>query len=309
MRILYYCEVNAICIVILLLFASQIRYKSDRHSSANRLFSLLLWTTVVLCLSDMVAGICRGQAFRGARLLTELSNMFFFEAISASSFLWMLYVFARLRLQKKSRWSFFWWGLPFVFITAVILTNPLTHFVFSIGADNLYTRSAGIYIHWAVSWFYLLCPTLLTIQRVLREPSKNKRRQFRPFLYYIVAPAVAAAVQMAFYGVTISQVGITVSLIAHSLAEQNNQTLVDALTGLNNRFGFQKYCDEHIQRRTELPLFILLLDINRFKLVNDRFGHPEGDRALVTVAAVIKESYETARAPSCSPADTAGMNF
>lgn len=296
MRILYYCEVNAICVVILLLFADQMRYKSDRRSSANRLFSLLLWTTVILCLSDMVAGICRGQSFRGAHLLTELSNMLFFEAISASSFLWMLYVFARLHLLEKSRRGFFWWSLPFVLMTAVILTNPLTHFVFTIDANNLYTRSTGIYIHWAVSWFYLLCPTLLTIQRMLREPNKNKRRQFRPFLYYIVAPAIAAVVQMVFYGVTISQVGITVSLVAHSLAEQNNQMLIDALTGLNNRFGFQKYCDEHTQRRTESPLFILLLDINRFKLVNDRFGHPEGDRALINVAAVIKESCETARA-------------
>lgn len=173
MRILYYCEVNAICVVILLLFADQMRYKSDRRSSANRLFSLLLWTTVILCLSDMVAGICRGQSFHGAHLLTELSNMLFFEAISAGSFLWMLYVFARLHLLEKSRRGFFWWSLPFVLITAVILTNPLTHFVFTIDADNLYTRSTGIYIHWAVSWFYLLCPTLLTIQRMLRSRTKT----------------------------------------------------------------------------------------------------------------------------------------
>ena len=57
---------------------------------------------------------------------------------------------------------------------------------------------------------------------------------------------------------------------------------VDALTGLNNR----RHIDEQLQkeastaRRHQQPLAVLMLDIDHFKQVNDREGHPAGDRVL-----------------------------
>ena len=57
---------------------------------------------------------------------------------------------------------------------------------------------------------------------------------------------------------------------------------VDELTGLFNR----RHLDEQLQkaidagRRYDQPLAVLMLDIDYFKLVNDREGHPAGDRVL-----------------------------
>ena len=61
--IIYYAEVNLICIILLALFSVQMRYHSDRSSAENRVFSLMLWVTMVLCAADMAAGICRGREF------------------------------------------------------------------------------------------------------------------------------------------------------------------------------------------------------------------------------------------------------
>ena len=76
--IVYYAEVNMICIFMLALFAWQRRFRSDHASTDNRVFrvfSLMLWVSVLLCAADMVAGICRGRFFRGARTLLVVSNM------------------------------------------------------------------------------------------------------------------------------------------------------------------------------------------------------------------------------------------
>ena len=71
----------------------------------------------------------------------------------------------------------------------------------------------------------------------------------------------------------------------------NNQLLnqhanVDELTGLNNRrFILEDYYSKvSSAKRYQLPLSILLIDIDYFKKVNDQFGHPIGDEVLMSVA-------------------------
>ena len=71
----------------------------------------------------------------------------------------------------------------------------------------------------------------------------------------------------------------------------NNQLLnqhanVDELTGLNNRrFILEDYYSKvSSAKRYQLPLSILLIDIDYFKKVNDQFGHPTGDEVLMSVA-------------------------
>jgi diguanylate cyclase (GGDEF)-like protein len=64
---------------------------------------------------------------------------------------------------------------------------------------------------------------------------------------------------------------------------------IDALTGLANRGRLDEMVGREWSRchRTRLPLSILMLDIDCFKLYNDRYGHQAGDQCLAAVATVI----------------------
>ena len=64
----------------------------------------------------------------------------------------------------------------------------------------------------------------------------------------------------------------------------------DGLTGLYNRREFEKRLNEevHRARRYDEVLTVLMLDVDHFKDVNDRYGHQTGDEALVTVADLIR---------------------
>ena len=66
----------------------------------------------------------------------------------------------------------------------------------------------------------------------------------------------------------------------------NQHANVDELTGLNNRrFILEDYYSKvSSAKRYQLPLNILLIDIDYFKKVNDQFGHPIGDEVLMSVA-------------------------
>ena len=66
----------------------------------------------------------------------------------------------------------------------------------------------------------------------------------------------------------------------------------DELTGLYNRMGYEKiaipYLDE--LRRNGKESVIVVVDINRMKVINDKYGHLQGDTAIKTVADVIRSS-------------------
>jgi len=66
----------------------------------------------------------------------------------------------------------------------------------------------------------------------------------------------------------------------------------DPVTALPNRAAFNRRLPGEIERarRYRRELSVVLFDIDRFKAVNDRFGHPEGDRLLAEVASLLKSS-------------------
>ncbi|MGO4715632.1 diguanylate cyclase [Bradyrhizobium sp. 2TAF24] len=64
---------------------------------------------------------------------------------------------------------------------------------------------------------------------------------------------------------------------------------IDPLTGLLNRRGFSEATGRMIEREAKAgrPVTVMIFDIDHFKSINDRFGHPAGDEVLKLFAAVI----------------------
>ncbi len=69
-----------------------------------------------------------------------------------------------------------------------------------------------------------------------------------------------------------------------------HQAITDTLTGLANRRAFDTRLDEEIRRsnRYRHPFSLLMIDLDRFKSVNDTYGHLVGDRTLKSVAACLQ---------------------
>ena len=84
----------------------------------------------------------------------------------------------------------------------------------------------------------------------------------------------------------LSQVGSLNDRHMKLLCEQHHQARHDALTGLNNRVALESILDQSIADtvREDLALAVFLLDLDRFKNINDSLGHNAGDSLLVEVA-------------------------
>ena len=76
----------------------------------------------------------------------------------------------------------------------------------------------------------------------------------------------------------------------HEAVEQ--QAVTDELTGLANVRAFLAAMDHEVERgrRFDTPLGLIMLDLDDFKLVNDSYGHQQGDEVLALVASVLRDA-------------------
>jgi len=79
-----------------------------------------------------------------------------------------------------------------------------------------------------------------------------------------------------------------------NLATAEAQGLSDPLTGLKNRRGFDVVLASHLAgaRNGGLPLSLIIADIDHFKAINDRYGHPAGDDVLKWFARVLSSNVK-----------------
>ena len=96
-------------------------------------------------------------------------------------------------------------------------------------------------------------------------------------LNFVIAHASIALERSEFYGMT---------------KELRKMSMTDHLTQLLNRRSFQERSTAEIQRaqRYNLPLSLVMLDLDDFKLYNDNHGHPAGDSLLIGVSNMIRQS-------------------
>ena len=97
----------------------------------------------------------------------------------------------------------------------------------------------------------------------------------------------------------LASLGHALARAAARLAEQDAQlrdlALVDPLTGLRNRRGFLEIAEHELlvaTRRASVAA-LLFIDVDGLKVVNDQFGHAEGDRMLCETAEVLSEQLRS----------------
>jgi len=91
--------------------------------------------------------------------------------------------------------------------------------------------------------------------------------------------------------------------LARSFTEMQSRLMTDSLTGLANREALMRQVEERILHRRRSsdsrPFALLFIDFNRFKRINDRFGHTVGDQVLQELAgrlrATVREQDLVAR--------------
>src|SRR5262245_14720577 len=104
---------------------------------------------------------------------------------------------------------------------------------------------------------------------------------------------IAVERQKAFEG-TLQNFNHRVQLLERQLTMTREEATLDPLTRVMNRGGFDRACREWLNSE-KLQFVLAMVDVDKFKRINDVHGHGVGDRALAIVAQTLKASIREGR--------------
>jgi diguanylate cyclase (GGDEF)-like protein len=138
---------------------------------------------------------------------------------------------------------------------------------------------------WAAAVFIAMCAVAQTLSAwiAISQGSEFDRALVDTYMHFTFLTLPAGYMGMAMF--------IILMMASDISAKMKRIAVRDQLTKLLNRRGFNEYGEKAFEtaRRHGTPLSVIMTDIDRFKYVNDKFGHAAGDTALKHFAKLVAE--------------------
>ena len=188
---------------------------------------------------------------------------------------------------RKSRRKRILWLLPmFVSVTVMIIAY--------LAAPTFWISESGKLNDWyypmmvAAPIIYLLSAFVFSLINSRKTESRDKKRLFLLIGIYPLGVLSFGLIQTFMLEGPLFCFGCTIMMTFFYIHSMQALISVDSLTRLNNRGQINRYM-EQLRFRENIQLYVMMIDIDRFKEINDTCGHAEGDRALILVAEALRK--------------------
>ena len=287
-----YAEVYLICIIIVALLLHW-TYKHGTESTQERWLRRALISFLVGFSGNLLFALVHNiKVLPGVVLaVSYILKSVYHMGLCVGVFSWCGYAASvgySARLQSKLTMELLLGAAALPVIG--VLANFRTHWLFELTAEGAYIR------HWQYNWQmgYLLLaslcfawPLIRAMRREFDNVRKGHLRLTASFpLCLLVSWLLSSAMRE---GVPVICVCVMIELLCLYVDTSAQQISMDKLTQVNNRQNLLGFLEYKLANHTE-SMFLLMMDVDYFKEINDTYGHLEGDEALVTVAKVLKQS-------------------
>lgn len=244
----------------------------------------LFWITVCICASCVVESVVYTLYGRPAllyRLILYLGYLWLFFSIFVIGPLWVLLLEKHNRISNSKLLQSLinYISLLGVAVLAINFYRPLV----------FYIDESGIYHRGQFFWFYILASLFFFCSGIGVYILKRKITMipFFPAFQIFIPILVGLISELLFYGTSMIWAACAVSVTLMIMSLQNENICKDKLTGLFNRYYLDRIDLSSVDKGI---LCFMMIDINGFKLINDKFGHSEGDRGLKFVSECVTKS-------------------
>ena len=285
--VITYFLITVVCMLVSLVIARQLTFDigSEQEILTFRRFLMGYFGFVS---SNAVWVWMNFGYLRFSGMLFSMINLF---AICAASYFWFLFVETKLRpeVASKSRFRHFS-ATPLVIVLALILLTPLTGWVFYYTESNEYMHGPLYIIMLVLAILYVFIASVHLAVAAFKSTSHAKRVEARTLAAFMLFPVAGGVIDVFIPNLHVMELSLLLGFIMIYTNLQQSKINSDALTGMNNRRRIDDYLADRLATASEeKPVYFFIADADRFKEINDTYGHVEGDRALKVIAQTLKE--------------------
>lgn len=281
---IYYLEINIICIIILLAIFNKFKDESLNNSS-DKYYEKTLLATIAFSLFALISGIFNGTSYNFSQIILIISHSLYFFSESLIGYFYTNYILKRINLQEKREYKLILY-IPLILSIFFLIINLTKKILFTISIDNLYSPSKYLYLYNLINAVYVLI--IITNLISYYFYNKNSKNEIKSLILFTLLPVVSAGIQNYNYGIILGQVGFTLSKLLIYFNNQKKEANYDELTGVYNRRAFNKRANKIYY--SNKSMFLMLMDADDFKIINDKYGHLEGDKALIQIAYILNRA-------------------
>ena len=284
-------EIFLLCMIVLIGLAARSR-RSLFSSTQQLLFSMLGYTSAAYIFFDMIWTLSDGAYSTPVGIAANwISNAVSFSLFAIACLIWFFYseTMQGSRLVT-SRYRVVLVTLPTASGGRAGIYQLLDARLCSISMRRACIVAAALYmIQPIVSYCYVIYTSLHAFIQARRVESLQTKAIYRTLAFFAV-PALVGGTFQVLFSVPGLCVGITLSILLLYIIYQEQLISTDPLTGLNNRNRFETYMLSLFSNVDQAEdVYLLMMDADGFKQINDRYGHVEGDHALQVVATALKD--------------------
>lgn len=279
-------QTNIIAILTLSTLFFSFRRQANRQELINKLFIALIFLNAVILVTDSVQVGTSGINTPWAVVFLQLSTCVYYMLNVVIPIIWMLYVDFHIRKDRRRIYRIVMISLPIILTYLIFTTLSIWgNYIYFINDQNVYSRGTFFWMVPLASFGYVIGTSLM----IFLQRKIIKKNEYVPLLLFAVPPVIAGIIQIAIPGLTIIWPSMTISILIVYIYIQSRLTTTDYLTGLFNRREFENRLSmiEKVKGRS-MHMGGIVCDIDDFKTINDRFGHSEGDIALIQMGDILK---------------------
>ena len=299
---IYYLFSNLVCLVIFGLFLYHDWRGVDRQEKQIKFDHALIAFMLYFISDSFWAAITEGL-LPATRAVLSVINMANFVIMAAVTYMWLRYVMAVEQVAHRER------RINKIAVLFPLLISTVVLFVLFIAAPSVLfdltsekheTQLTYNLFLLIVPSIYIVAVNVYTMRRAHKEANPlEKKKHVYLGLFPLLVVAGGVVQLMWLPQVPIFCFCCAILMLTLYLQSMQTQISLDPLTKLNNRVQLLRYVSQasnlHIEGR---QTYVMMLDINRFKSINDTYGHAEGDRALSIVADSLKTAVGDRDVPS-----------
>lgn len=275
-----FCILFSICIIV----KANKNVGTDLQMQHFRGMSLFF---ILYLVSDSLWAVGQGGLIPFNSVMNKITSVMGLVAVSLLILSWCIFVIYRID-QNDSKNTKRLIKMHYAVAAAdvlLVVTSVFTGFVFYIDKNNIYQLGSGYAVHLVFVIVQLFGSGIYSFVYSFSNDQIRIKKEYRLPLFFIILPSATAVLEGILPLTPIVPLGIFLPILLAFLEIQNSEIYSDALTGLNNRRRMEIFLQDKIHNASEdKPFMIYIIDVNDFKLVNDKFGHIVGDKTLRLVA-------------------------